>query len=142
MAQSKMYDHALRVYNRMIEQADATEDGDIIYRGFLSNLFQQELKLPLPYYSIIKRALEELGCIEQQKRGGGTSPSEWRLYFSPDPLLFEQLMVLDSGRRRQLPRNRLEQTIASMNSRLSEVERQVAVLLKESENGNSHLGRG
>src|SRR5215216_6548561 len=116
MAQSKMFDHCLRVYESMLSQSEV-EDDDIVYRGFLSVLFQQELNLPVPYYTPVKRKLEELGCIEQQKRGGGKTPSEWRLFYPPDPNLFDQSMMLDAGRRKPT-RHSLESTISHMNERL------------------------
>ena len=139
MAQSKMFDHCLRVYEHMLSQSEVDEDGTV-YRGFLSVLFAQELKLPVPYYTPVKRTLEELGCIEQQKRGGGKTRSEWRLYYPPDPNLFDHAKLFDVGRRKNSSRSSLELAVATLHTRLIEVEHQLDLLTREVHDADYRLG--
>jgi hypothetical protein len=139
MPESKMYRHCRTVYERMLEEADKDSNGNNIYRGFLSILVRDDLHLPIPYYTTIKQTLEQLGCIEQLKRGGGTTYSEWRLFFPPDQHLFEQSRSLIQ-RRKMSSMAMIEQSITALNNRLVEVERQVAWLLKEVADGNSLMG--
>jgi hypothetical protein len=141
MQESKMFEHCRTVYEGMLA-VSAEGNGTHVYRGFLSTLIHRELGLPLSYYTEIKGVLEQLGCIEQVKRGGGTTPSEWKLYGPPDPYLFEQIRG-PTQRRRAGSISMMEQSILSLNTRLIEVERQVALLIEEvRSSGNRHMGRG
>lgn len=108
----------------------------LIYTGYFSVLVQQDMNLPVPYYTEIKGSLVRLGCIEQLHRGGGKTPSVWKLYFPPEPHLFEQSRLQNGvQRRRPASITRLEQSILLLNNRLLEVEKVVARLLKEVSSG-------
>lgn len=139
MAQPKTYEHCLAVYVQMESQA-VTIDDELIYTGFFSSLVQKELNLPTPYYTKIKNILEDLGCIEQRRRGGGRTRSEWILHYPPDPYLFDQVQVLDVGRRRRTSQDELDATITGLNTRLVEVERQLSQLQREVRDAHSRLG--
>jgi len=119
-----MFQHCLLVYNTMMEQSVQGPDSmPSVYRGYLTHLIRDELNLPLPYYTIIKRTLEQLGCIDQIKRGGGPQPSEWLLLHALDPLAYAQLQYNEVRTSRL---DVLEQAVASMNQRLGKVERILA----------------
>jgi len=83
-----LYEHAVRVYNAMLKGAK-TEDilngqaEAMVYEGHLTKLFRS-LHLPVPYYVSIKNQLAGMKCIEQLRRGGGTTPSKWILWGPPD----------------------------------------------------------
>lgn len=114
-----------------MESESVTIDGEQIYKGHLSVMMRDQLGLPTPYYSFIKNTLEhDLHCIEQQKRGGGTALSEWRLLIPPDRLLFEQI---DPDKRPAKSGNTqmLLQSVASLSARVLELERQVMLLTKQ-----------
>lgn len=120
-----MFQHCLLVYNKMLEQSMQGADSmPSVYRGYLTHLIRDDLGLPLPYYTTIKRALEDLGCIDQVKRGGGPQPSEWLLYHPPDPLAYAQLQFNNETRGSRI--EMLEQAVASMNQRLGKLERMLA----------------
>ena len=90
---SAMYRHTVNVYNAMKSEAKPqTFNGDIksdesvtqlVYTGFPTTLISQRLNLPVPYYSTIRRALLDMGCVEILQRGGGGTPSQWILYKDP-----------------------------------------------------------
>jgi hypothetical protein len=58
------------------------------YEGFTSHLFQ-ELGIAVPNYGPVLDLLREMGCITQERRGGGPSPSVWRLWKKPTLADFE-----------------------------------------------------
>lgn len=86
-----MFDHCMNVYNKMREQAVVTEvaDGErmLVWEGFLTKL-TRGLGLSTPYYTTVKRDLVRMGCMQQLRRGGGSSPSQWELKHKPTQELF------------------------------------------------------
>lgn len=90
-----LYHHCVEVYdkmfsqatNRMVQLAGQTVDV-LVYEGFLTKLITQQLNLSVPLYTTVTRALMAMGCVSQIRRGGSTSPSQWRLYYPPTEDLF------------------------------------------------------
>lgn len=84
-----MFYHCQKVYAEMLKTAEAIpneslEGPDIlVYRGFTTKLFSG-LGIAIPYYGKVLSILEDMGCISQLRRGGGTSPSEWALWKEPE----------------------------------------------------------
>jgi hypothetical protein len=81
-----LFDHAKTVYEKMRETAKQEEVDDttlLVYEGYLTTLVLKELRLSMPYYTAITRHLVTMGCIEQLRRGGGTTPSRWVLWTPP-----------------------------------------------------------
>lgn len=70
--------HLTKAYDAMEEKAT-----DGVYEGFVTKLLTIELSIPVPYYGKVLRLLAAMGCIEQLQRGGGTSPSRWKLHKKP-----------------------------------------------------------
>mgnify|MGYP003141237426 CR=1 FL=1 len=86
-----LYGHCVTVYERMslvaneeltIEIAEDDERIVQVYEGFLTRLFE-EVNLSVPYYTQVVRMLKGMNCINQIRRGGGTSPSRWVLLGEP-----------------------------------------------------------
>jgi hypothetical protein len=94
--------HCKEVYDKMLSQAKGVEvfDGEeespqasgtmIVYEGFLTALITQEMHLSVPYYTSVTKALKNMGCIKQLRRGGGTSPSQWELRKEPTEKEFNE----------------------------------------------------
>lgn len=84
---SAMYIHCRKVYDLMFERATRQKaDGEIdiiVYEGMLTRLVTDDLGLPVPYYTALRRALLGMGCVRQLRRGGGPSPSQWELLVTP-----------------------------------------------------------
>jgi hypothetical protein len=83
----KLYDWADAVYQKMCEAATErviVEGGPAVrvYEGHLTNLCR-DLDVPNPYYTKIMKALKELGCVEQLRRGGGSALSQWIMIEAP-----------------------------------------------------------
>lgn len=93
--------HVQKVYEAMDAQSkvvDIEDDGStgayfeapaIEYEGFTSHLFQ-ELGIAVPQYGPVLDLLRAMGCITQERRGGGPSPSVWRLWKKPTLEDFER----------------------------------------------------
>ena len=79
--------HVRKVYDAMEAQSamldvSHPEDTPRLYEGFTSHLFQ-ELGIAVPNYGPVLDLLRAMGCITQEKRGGGPSPSVWKLWRKP-----------------------------------------------------------
>lgn len=92
-----LYLHCKKAYDVMFANSrevfpDATTDefnkaivpdSMIVWEGMLTRLITLDLSLSIPYYTSITRALKNMGCIRQLRRGGGNSPSQWELITEP-----------------------------------------------------------
>lgn len=90
-----LYIHCVNAYEKMLSHAsrvalvnEATNDWEdrqymIVYEGALTRLITQELNLSVPYYTSVTRALKNMGCIRQLRRGGSSSKSQWELIKAP-----------------------------------------------------------
>lgn len=97
---SIMFEHCVRIYDEMKSQAREEPNEGLVYEGHLTKLFAG-LQMPTPYYTTIKQRLVRMGCIEQIRRGGGNSPSRWRLLREPAEDTFqgfEALRVRSTGK--------------------------------------------
>lgn len=86
--------HCERVYERMHQEAKEVRETDVpmlVWEGFTTQLLKN-LELAVPYYSTIRRALLDMGCVKQLRRGGGTSPSQWELIKPPTMDLWMQML--------------------------------------------------
>jgi len=87
----KVYDAMERTSTTRVPELD-DEDPEFVreqvYEGFTSHLFQ-ELGIAVPNYGPVLDLLREMGCITQERRGGGPSPSVWRLWKKPTLADFE-----------------------------------------------------
>ena len=64
----KIRGHAIDVHAKMVEQATADKDGNIIWAGSVSSVFR-DLKISMGYYTPIMKLLEHMDCLRQEKRG-------------------------------------------------------------------------
>ena len=124
-APPRLFEHCLRVFERMKSEAEATKiEGQhaLVYEGFLTHLFQ-DLELATPYYTSVMQRLRKMRCVRQLSRGGGNSPSRWELIKDPDWDTFE-----GSEQRRLRTDTKLgqvQQQVTEMNRRLLIVEEQL-----------------
>jgi hypothetical protein len=79
-----MFDASNRV------QADG-ETTMVVYEGMFTKLVIEDLGLPTPYYTSVRRKLLDMGCIRQLRRGGGTAPSQWELLREPTADLWDAI---------------------------------------------------
>ena len=116
-----VFEHAQRVYEGMV--AKAAPDGDLlVYDGHLTALFRQ-LRLSVPYYTLIRRKLVAMGCIEQVRRGGGTATSRWVLWKAPE--LDEWKGTVSVRAERGNETSQLRQQVKVLHDRVTSLEEQM-----------------
>lgn len=115
-----MFDHCVTVYSKMSEEA---VDGQ--YEGYSTKLVQS-CGLPSPYYTGVMRRLKAMGCVEQQRRGGGNAVSVWTLITPPTEELFEAINF--GTRRKPTKYDGLEQQVRDLNGRLNQLETLVDIM--------------
>lgn len=140
-----LYLHCQRTYELMLSQSkrvevDAIDSGGsfdeepsdmtdtmIVWEGMLTRLIQNELSLSVPYYTSVTRALRNMGCIRQLRRGGGTSPSQWELLHAPDEESFnaQQTEKVTKPDKHAMLQDQLQQ----LNRRVLDLESNMAQLL-------------
>jgi hypothetical protein len=120
------FERCVAVWDRMRSEARDSADG-AVWEGFTTAL-TRELGLSQGYYTQIVRALQDMKCMEQIKRGGGAGPSKWRLLKRPTDVDFEgrEVLIPPGQSSRQLKINMQQQEIRDLNRRLSYVERELA----------------
>lgn len=86
--------HAELVYDQMVTEGDVSTNETMLWEGYTTKLFEQ-LSLSVPYYTKVLGLLQTLGCIAQERRGGGGAKSVWRLFQRPTLEEFEKLPDVD-----------------------------------------------
>lgn len=118
-----LFGHCQTTYNAMLVTAQVIDNGEaeiVVWEGMLTNLITVQLHLSNPYYTKIREALMRMGCMKQLRRGGGTSPSQWRLLTEPTLEAYNNTLPPKTP-----PIDRysiLEERINVLNNRLLEVE--------------------
>lgn len=121
-----LFIHCVSIYNKMLEKSTRVivdndpESKMIVYEGFLTHLVSGQA-LSVPYYTFCRRALIDMGCIRQVKRGGGRSPSQYEMIKAPTPELFFETSpkdIKDSNLGRKGEVAMLKQQIADLNGRM------------------------
>jgi hypothetical protein len=112
----KLFDWALSVYDAMHRASTMQEivEGNPpvrVYEGHLTNLCR-DLDMPNPYYTKIMKALKELGCVEQLRRGGGSAMSRWILIKAPESGQFIDRVERQSARNGKV--GQLEQRLRDL----------------------------
>lgn len=121
--------HCEAVYEAMF--ASSTLVGEsMVYEGYLTKLVTQDLRLSVPYYTHVTRALKDMGCIKPLRRGGSTTMSQWEL--GPKPDLERFLLIVagkETGRKHLREVKRMEeaaqvqQQFTDIRNRLDTIER-------------------
>lgn len=134
VAPATLYLHCQQVYEKMLSQAkkvEVLEPGQeiddepsgsmIVWEGMLTRLITVEMNLSIPYYTYVTKALKQMGCIKQLRRGGGTSPSQWELIKAPT----EETFVNQTPKRsiRKTKTDMMQDQIMSLNNRVLTLER-------------------
>lgn len=85
-----MFEHCVEVYEALNKKAVRDPvTGDVVWEGFMTKLINDDLGKAMPYYTAILRNLKRMGCIQQARRGGSTTPSQWVLYHAPSRDLWD-----------------------------------------------------
>jgi hypothetical protein len=102
------------------------DNGDTIrvYTGYFTKLVTVDLDLAIPYYTSLRAALMGMSCVEQLKRGGGSSPSKWRLITAPTLEAYGRYENR-GGTGRNAPKSKIAQQagqIRDLNARIDALE--------------------
>lgn len=112
--------HCQAVYEAMF--AKATKQGDsMVYEGFLTKLVTVELRLSVPYYTTITRALKEMGCIKPLRRGGSTTESQWEVCYEPTLEAYKEILKA----RKEDPDYKPKLTVAGKSAWRGQMEQQM-----------------
>lgn len=120
---SVMYEHCTRAYDLMKVEAKpepGSKKGYMVWEGFMTHLINDQMKMSTPYYSSILNHLKRMGCIQQLRRGGSSTPSQWLLITSPTPELFRHSTEKTS--RSAIKLDGMEQRIVDLTRRVSTLE--------------------
>jgi hypothetical protein len=144
-APSALFEHCCAVYGMMFDRAATYDPKDgsremLVYEGKLTELVTgaapQGLYLSVPYYTKTTRALKQMGCIRQLRRGGGTSPSQWELVTEPTLEEFKKLDgdVQKLGRANEYVQRQEFESLSQQLRDLKEVvdhhERAIMIIIK------------
>jgi hypothetical protein len=114
---------------RMHEEGEEdTSSMIMVYEGFFTQLVTSQLNLSVPYFTSVRKALINMGCIRQLKRGGGTSPSQWELIYEPT---LEAFMNQQPKREKKPTKDVvMQEQIDRLNSRVADLEGQMETILE------------
>jgi hypothetical protein len=133
----QQFNHCVAVYARMHETSfeerpiidgQVSDEAELIrvWEGYTTQLFN-ELQLPAPYYSSVRRHLIRMGCIEQLRRGGGNTTSRWMLLREPTEELFDNSPSTASSARSRLEAT--QQQNRDLGQRVTHLEHVVNTLV-------------
>lgn len=120
-----LYHHCVRMYRAMMDESnmiDVEGAPAVVYEGFLTDLVKNKLNLSTPYYTKCRKALLDMGCIKQLRRGGSSTPSQWLLIreplltkFDPEAVVAAPAITLEQYQAQQ-------QQINALNHRINTIE--------------------
>lgn len=119
-----MFDHCVKVYEKMLETAtpqNYEEETLMVYEGFLTRLIA-DLGMSTPYFSAIRAGLVRMGCMVQIRRGGGGTPSQWLLRHAPSKEQFSNAADMSRTRQKQSRLDVVEANQRLISQRLSKLE--------------------
>jgi hypothetical protein len=114
-----LFTHSVNAYAALKRDADVV-DGKLIWTGFMTHVIRNDLNLSVPYYSQILKALKRMGCVEQLRRGGSSTPSQWLLVREPTEELFESSPMRVTTRTTRL--DAVEQQCHDLSERIDMIE--------------------
>lgn len=116
----KLLEHCGVVFEAMKQRAEPNDDGDLLYTGHLTHMFD-EIGYSAPQYSDIMDALKRMDCVERIRRGSRNFPAIWKILREPTQELFEFMPEKPKTLTAQA-RATLEQKVDMMEERLKLLE--------------------
>ena len=122
-----LYGHCVEVFTEMLNQSEVRDGIGQVYEGHLTKLVMTDLRLSTPLYTSVTNKLQAMGCMEQLKRGGGGSASQWVLHYPPTEDLF--LRTDDVPRTKKASKKDQEnQRYKDLLNLIRDLERRVIIL--------------
>lgn len=120
----KAYVHACDVWTLMKQEARQASEG-WVWEGTTTGLFDR-LDKGRALYTQVMTKLQEMGCVEQLRRGGGPQPSIWLVLKAPKLDDFyaapSKVKTPKQARPGQVSANDNAQQLRDVNRRLTAVE--------------------
>lgn len=124
-----LFIHCKNTYNAMLEEASEVEfDKDskgIVYEGKLTALITEKLYLSVPYYTKIRAALIAMGCVKQLRRGGGSAPSQWELFYEPTIRLYNENVRSEQLAEKAAAEEKKNALAPATQQQISDLQRQI-----------------
>lgn len=115
-----LFNHCVRAYQFLRSKSDIIKDDNrnerVVWTGFMTHVIRDELSLSVPYYTKILKALEAMGCVEQLRRGGSSTPSQWELLHEPTLELFEGPKMVQTKKLTRM--DEIEDRVIRLSSRV------------------------
>jgi hypothetical protein len=113
---NKLFEHTVNFYEALLSESEESQvNGAVerVFRGKITDLFR-ELKISQTYYSKVKNALIDMGCITMVVRGTRNVPTEVMLHKAPQEDAFKTVAKRPLTKR---------QDSATLAQRLDDVQR-------------------
>jgi len=118
----------------MLHDAQPIDSASSLFEGNLTKLLD-DTKIGRGKYSYVVGMLQDMGCIEQLRRGNAHRQSQWILYDPPSYELFSNTPTSWSGGgKRRGTAN--DQQIKALNDRITELESTMELLWADYEHRN------
>lgn len=106
---------AEQLYQAMTTESEPHEDDPdkMVWEGFLTHLLD-DLGIGKTKYGKLVRLLQDMGCIEQLKRGAGSSPSYWLLIGPPTEEGYKYLLKTEEEKPEQ--KSPIEQRVDNLQA--------------------------
>lgn len=96
-----------------------TAEGAVLWVGALTAMVKEVS--PTANYGQIAGALQDMGCIEQLRKGGGRSKSVWRLHHPPTVEIADMISKTRNNPR-STKQQAIEKQINALNTRIQKLE--------------------
>lgn len=124
-----LFIHCKNTYRAMLEESTEVQfDNDskgIVYEGKLTALITEKLYLSVPYYTKIRAALIAMGCMKQLRRGGGSAPSQWELYYEPTLKLYDKYVRSEQLADKEAAEQKKNELAPASQQQIKDLQRQI-----------------
>jgi hypothetical protein len=110
----------------MVAKAKQDAEGNLYFEGSGTKLVNS-VGLSNPYYSSVMKALKDMDCVRQARRGGGGQGSVWFLLQEPTEELWAAMQAAKPVGQK-VSMEEVYQAQRAMLARLSDLENKVAML--------------
>lgn len=127
-----LYGHCVTIYRMLHREAEDVDfEGDTVrvFEGSTTNVFNRA-HLSTPYYSHVMKRLQNMGCVRQIRRGGGSSMSRWLIITEPTPEAWAQAAEMSRVTARSGKVVQLEQKVRDLQRQFVEMKAVLDLLVK------------
>lgn len=121
----KIYYHCLAAYDYMREHGNEYTEG-FYFLGHMNHVYEKA-GVPSSYHNRVSKTLFDLGSIDREFRGGGATPSRFRLIQRPTPIMWSRK---NAGKSKKINTrvNMLDERITRNTNKIIELEAEIETL--------------